>query len=198
VPVPAANADIVRISAGGFHGLALSSDGVALGWGENSGQQAVAVTQPPTGMSIVDVAGGSRHSVARWQPATSYTRFAAGCAGSSGVSRILPLDMLRLGRVFHATIVQLPVDTALRIAGLSTPPPIDLTQFGMPGCTGFVSTDAVQLVSGNNHMAGFELAIPSTPSLAGLRLHHQALALDPGVNAAGAVASDASTAQIGR
>lgn len=77
------------------------------------------------------------------------------------------------------------------IAGLTAHDPgIDLTPFGMPSCRQFVAADAIAAWIPQNGIGATAFAIPSAPSLAGIRVHSQGAALVPGVNVAGAVASN--------
>jgi hypothetical protein len=67
----------------------------------------------------------------------------------------------------------------------------------MPGCTLRTSTDWVgglTLLSGN---ASLPWALPASSSLAGVQVFAQALVLEPGTNALGAVLSNALAAATG-
>lgn len=59
IPIGATN--IVQISAGSRHSLALRSDGVVFGWGANESGQAA---PPPSATNVVAVAAGFNHSLA--------------------------------------------------------------------------------------------------------------------------------------
>ena len=74
---------------------------------------------------------------------------------------------------------------------------MDLTFLGMPGCALRVSLDAIEGVVGSGNQAQYALTIPARPELVGLQLFQQAIVLDPGVNAFGAVLSAASRAVVG-
>lgn len=67
----------------------------------------------------------------------------------------------------------------------------------MPGCSQHVSVDAAFLLLGQNGIARFVLPIPNDLGLVGLRFHNQAVVLDAGANALGAVVSDAAEGVIG-
>lgn len=74
-----------------------------------------------------------------------------------------------------------------------------LAAFGMPGCFARCSDDAVSFVSGSGGSASYQLAIPASLVLLGVRFHQQAVVLDPGAgNPLGAVISEAAEALIGR
>jgi hypothetical protein len=72
------------------------------------------------------------------------------------------------------------------------PLPIDLAYLGAPGCSLYVSVDAVQLTFGittawtpHPTMFGGKVLLPRHPSFAGTRISGQFAILDPGHNAAG-------------
>ena len=78
------------------------------------------------------------------------------------------------------------------------PLPLDLSPFGLTNCWLRVSPDVSVLLIGSAGSAGFALAVPVNPSLAGMILHQQALVLDPAAgNPAGLVVSDAATVVVG-
>jgi hypothetical protein len=59
--IPGGLSSVATIAAGGFHGLALNSDGTVAVWGDNSSGQ----TTIPAGLSnVVAIAGGEYHSLA--------------------------------------------------------------------------------------------------------------------------------------
>jgi hypothetical protein len=98
----------------------------------------------------------------------------------------------------------MPQSAALMATGLSniawgtTPLPLDLAFLGMPGCSLRVSADATTAIAGTSGSATFTMFIPPAPVLVGMRVHQQALVLDPAAgNPAGLVVSDACTAVIG-
>lgn len=61
VSVPAGATNPVSLAAGGWHSLALNSDGTVLAWGENTMGQC---TVPPTLQRVVSIAAGGYHSLA--------------------------------------------------------------------------------------------------------------------------------------
>ena len=75
--------------------------------------------------------------------------------------------------------------------------PFDVTVYGAPGCFGRVSTDVTTLLLGAGNTAAWNFVIPNDPGLSGLPLYNQALVLDPGFNALGAVLSDAAGMIVG-
>jgi len=131
--------------------------------------------------------------------------FANGCAGSRPAARLTPAPgaRLMLGSTSNVTATNLPVDAGIAMIGFSRtsslfgPLPLALDGFGMPGCTAYVSPDATNFVLGANQQANIALTLPNNPAFAGLVLHLQLLALDPGTNAFGAVVSDAVVGLVG-
>ena len=66
----------------------------------------------------------------------------------------------------------------------------------LPGCQGLVRPDATWALGATAGQAAWSLPIPNTQSLSGLGFFVQALVLDPGVNAAGAVVTNGGEAVI--
>jgi hypothetical protein len=81
----------------------------------------------------------------------------------------------------------------------STQLPLDLSAFGLTGCRLYVAPDVVVHVGdgGNGLAPSLRLAAPLDPRFAGLDIHMQAIALVPGINAAGLSLSDAETLRLG-
>ncbi len=98
------------------------------------------------------------------------------------------------------TMFDLPANIALLAMALQPmATPLDLGTLGMPGCTWHVPLDAVGVYVGQDNQARFDLAIPNSQVLLGIRFYHQALVLDPASgNAFGAVVSDAAEGVVGR
>jgi hypothetical protein len=135
----------------------------------------------------------------------SYRRAGAGCAGSLGVPGVRSAAGLPwLGTTFVPEVTNVPAPglvwfvfgfDATTWNGL--PLPLDLGAFGMPNC--LLRTDAFAtsvLVTASN-TASWSFVIPNAPGLLGVTFYNQALVVDPGVNAAGAVVSDAMRAVFG-
>jgi hypothetical protein len=179
------------------------SDGTAIGFGPNASGQNDIPPLPP-GQSYVEVDSGFNANVLRLGPACSYRRLAPGCAGTRPPARIVPSDTPSLGVPLRLRLFDLPADIALLISGFRTttssfgPLPWSLAPLGAPGCSLFVSDDAVTLVTGSGSQAEVTIAIPSRPALLGLPFHQQALVPDAAANPFGAVMSDAMTAIVGR
>ena len=77
------------------------------------------------------------------------------------------------------------------------PLPLSTTPYGAPGCFARVSTEASLFVFGASNSATWNFNIPNNPGVVGVRMFNQALVLDPGFNALGAVLSDAAAMMIG-
>lgn len=75
------------------------------------------------------------------------------------------------------------------------PLPFDLSGLGMTGCRLRVSGDLLLGVDAATGEA--KLPLDKDPGLPGVRLHLQAVILEPGANPFGAVLSDAVTAVVG-
>jgi len=76
--------------------------------------------------------------------------------------------------------------------------PASLAAVGMPGCTLFMSPDVLLLTQASPAgVATHTLTLPNVPVFAGATIFSQAMALDPGVNALGAVVSNAVAATTG-
>jgi hypothetical protein len=129
----------------------------------------------------------------------------AGCAGTQGVPQLRPADWRRaiLGRNFGLAVSGGVAGGALFGVGFSdtnwngTPLPLSLASLAMPGCQLHVSPELTRFAGSVGGTAQFWLAIPSAPSLVGVRLHAQALVPQPGVNALGAVMSNAVLEVVG-
>ncbi|MCA8947853.1 MAG: PKD domain-containing protein [Planctomycetes bacterium] len=126
-----------------------------------------------------------------------------GCAGSIGASTLTPSAAPRIGTTLTVAVDNLPASAGVMITGLSNttsilgPLPLDGGAFGAPGCALRVSPDANRLILGVGNAANWTLTIPNDPSLTCLVLYQQALVLDPGFNAGGAVMSEATAILIG-
>ncbi|MBK8100886.1 MAG: hypothetical protein IPK26_27685 [Planctomycetes bacterium] len=57
--------------------------------------------------------------------------------------------------------------------------PVDLTSFGLNGCSGYTSVDVVDLVGSAGGTATARTSIPNNPALAGLVVFHQAMHVAP-------------------
>ncbi|MCA8974935.1 MAG: hypothetical protein KDC98_09445 [Planctomycetes bacterium] len=80
----------------------------------------------------------------------------------------------------------------------NTPLPLDLSAYGMPGCTLQVSRDAITSVIPQYGTARVLVPIPDNPFLIGARFFAQGFALDPSANAGGFTTTNRLQASIGR
>lgn len=129
----------------------------------------------------------------------SYVGFGAGCAGSAGVPSNTASALPVLGQTMVVDVANMPAPEVMAmVVGLSIfAPSVDLGVIGMPGCPAHVTPDLLALVNGAAGTASYSLAIPSTPSFAGIELHTQAIVFEASINPFGAVVSDAATATLG-
>ena len=131
-----------------------------------------------------------------------YGFFAPGCAGSLGASHFTA-NRPQLGTTLTVNVSNMPTSIGVMMTGFSNTNsvfgalPFDVTVYGAPGCFGRVSTDVTTLLLGAGNTAAWNFVIPNDPGLSGLPLYNQALVLDPGFNALGAVLSDAAGLIVG-
>jgi len=126
------------------------------------------------------------------------TPFGAGCAGPLGIPRLVaPRDPF-VGDAWDLQLTNAPT-LAWGCIGFDAvtwdnlPLPLELSGFGMPGCTLYQNVARVDPIPAGQ----WSIAIPAMPTLLGCAVHLQALVITPGLNAAGAVASDALLGVIG-
>jgi PKD repeat protein len=135
----------------------------------------------------------------------SYGYFANGCAGTFGTPRTQAATQPSVGSTFLVDFTNLPNDQVVvmwgwnRTTSVFGPLPVDLTSYGLTGCTGYVSPDFVQFMIGAPFSATvtWSFAVPVWPALLGAPFYMQGLVLDSGFNAAGATMSDAGAGVIG-
>ena len=141
------------------------------------------------------------------QPA-SWTPFGQGCTGSVGVPVLAPASSSRpvVGSQLTLQLGPLPSSALAGVYGLlgasntawgSISLPFDMGSLTMVGCKLYVSVELAFPLSKSGGTASWTLGIPNNPVLAGQSFYQQALVGDPGVNAFGAVMSNAGTALVG-
>ena len=167
------------------------------------------------GRGHVLVQGGEDGATFRsdtWALATpspaSYTSFGTGCGGAIGVPRLdaEPYRLPWLGDPFtvRASNVAPSAAGAFMFTGFSntqwgsTPLPFALAPFGMSGCQLHVELFVVYPMTRRGNEWTWSLAIPTTPGLLGLVFYNQAIVVEPGANAAGAIVTAGAAARIGR
>lgn len=144
--------------------------------------------------ALLHVAGGG-----------SYTTFGTGCAGTAGTPTLALTSGSRpvLGNTLSVTVGNLPLGVGFVSMGFSNamqPPfalPLDLGQFGMPGCRLLAEVAAAQLVAGAGTNANWTLPLPANPAFVGTVFFNQAFAIDPTANAAGLTTSNGGRATLG-
>ncbi|MCA8978157.1 MAG: PQQ-dependent sugar dehydrogenase [Planctomycetes bacterium] len=139
-------------------------------------------------------------SVGRIRPTTAaFAAFGTGCLTGSPVLAAQTGQVPTLGQTFALRIGQLPSapgGLAIGMLGFSKSAwgtvalPLSLAGYGMPGCTGLVAPDITMLLANSGGVATWSLTLPNLPPLIGQDFYVQALALDPGRNAAGLVISN--------
>jgi hypothetical protein len=133
-----------------------------------------------------------------------YRTYGSGCAGSAGVPTLAAAAGSRpmLGSSFLLELGNLPAGVAFVVMGFSDTShspftlPLDLGQFGMPGCSMSAEALATQLVIGSGTTANWSLAIPSSNSYIGVLFYNQAFVVDPPANALGLTVSNAGKAHV--
>lgn len=132
-----------------------------------------------------------------------HTTFGNGCAGPLGVPNLLAWSSPTLGQTLTVRVDNLPIGTALMIAGLTDQNvgngtlqlPLSLANAGFPGCNLLVDPLSVELLTGTGTTALWHLTIPSSSALLGASVYHQAMA----PTSAGSLAfSHGGKAQLGR
>lgn len=152
---------------------------------------------------------GSADDMWEYQPASgsgSFEVFGAGCAGTNGVPTLSSHGSTPvLGEVFPLFVDNLPPDCgAVMWLGFSRTEagaytlPLDLSMFGMPGCTLYTSGDSTFGLFVWHSTANWGLMVPDHPALLGLAFYNQAFGIDRTANPLGLVATNASAAVIGQ
>ena len=75
--------------------------------------------------------------------------------------------------------------------------PMSLAPLGAPGCDLFMQPDSVEFRTPVGLVVDWTLAIPSTPSLAGVVVFQQALPVDPAANPLGLTATNGLRMTLG-
>lgn len=137
------------------------------------------------------------------QPA-EFSFHAPGCNPAAPVSLALSESWTRawLGQSMSIDVTA-PHGVAVLATGFSdqaygsTPLPIDLSGYGMPGCNLQVAPEVPLLGVGPSGAVTFTLPIPNVPGLLGVTFWQQALSLAIGANAADLLATDSVRGTVG-
>lgn len=158
--------------------------------------------------------GGSFFQVRQWNGTVHYDTaatgstpgygfFGPGCPSTLGITNLTATSTPALGTTLNVDMNNLPLSVAVMMIGLSKtssvfgPLPLDLALLGAPGCSGRVSPDVSSFLLGAGNQATWSLTLPNLPVLLGTVFFNQAIVPAPGINAFGAVTSDAAGAIIG-
>jgi hypothetical protein len=127
-------------------------------------------------------------------------RIGIGCAGTAGVPSLDADAGPRLGQNYVQNLAGLnpSIGIAVVVVSLSGIAPQPLAGIGMPGCFAYVTPDVLVTVLATGGNASLTFPIPTTVALSGVSLFGQGLGLDPTVNAAGLVTSNALDGRIGQ
>jgi hypothetical protein len=140
-----------------------------------------------------------------WLYGAKSRTYGSGCAGTNGVPSLTAVGAPRIGQTFTLTLSNLLVNSssAVMAIGLSDqtsplgPLPVSLTNYGMPGCSVWTSTDFAMVIPANAGSATWSINLPNHIAFAGVRLFHQGLSIDAGANATGLAVSNAHASTIG-
>ncbi len=132
------------------------------------------------------------------------TIFGQACASHKGLPQMRLQGIPQLGGAVTISIDKLPIGQPGSLAfGFSAQYhsslalPFDLSGIGMPSCTLYTNLGTTAALGTGLGSTGLAIPIPKFPSTAGLRIYLQYFFADPGINAAGFVASAAAEITIG-
>lgn len=184
-------------SAPGTQWMATSVTGATINYSLLGNQQLVDIqTGPgfPPGTWAITVESG-----AATRP------YGSGCAGTNGVPTLAgdPLFPPLLGMPTSLNVVNLPLapTVAAALLGFAVPSPAPdlgaLTGYGPTGCLLQVQPLNLTILVPSGGAAAYAFALPTTPSLAGLSVFAQALALDNGANPMGMTSTNGLRVVLG-
>ncbi len=105
----------------------------------------------------------------------------SGCAGSAGGSALVVMQRPWLGGQLHTRATDLPAQRVpVAVLGFTqvNVPLSSLFAQALPGCTGYVSPDYLELRPLGGGDADFTATLPDTPALVGMSLLHQMLVFE--------------------
>ncbi|MCR9245094.1 MAG: hypothetical protein NXI31_08675 [bacterium] len=126
--------------------------------------------------------------------------FGQGCPGTNGNPTLTPLAASPVpGSQFPVRFGQLPNVATVGLASLGLPrsTPLDLGQFGLPGCEWWVNNLAIYFPPLTATTATWSFMVPASPTLRGVVTRLQSGIVDPGANAAGVSVTNAITMTFG-
>ncbi len=131
--------------------------------------------------------------------------FGMGCTGTGGTPQLVLGALPVLGMPLRVDIVNLPPGSTLAsmAVGLSRTQwplgslPMLLTNLGMPGCRAYTSADALVTLPVVNGVATWTYDLPVIPAQLGDAYYLQGIGVDPTVNSAGLILSNAATIVLG-
>jgi hypothetical protein len=136
----------------------------------------------------------------------SFAAYGAGCGGTAGTPALLPVGGRApwIGDAWGLEFAPLPANApALLVLGFSrtvwgtTPLPMSLAGFGMPGCMLHSSPDAIAFTAAAGQVATWPIAIPNNQAFVGMTLFTQAAGMDPAANVGGVVVGNALELHFG-
>jgi arylsulfatase B len=129
------------------------------------------------------------------------TTYGDGCVGTFGTPQLTVTDAPRIGSDYVLSIDYPSPDFAFDVIGFSdqflgtTPLPLELSAYGMPGCSLLCDALAVHYFGPTG--TDFDLHIPPLAALVWGTIFMQAFAIDPSANSTGLVASAGLRIEIG-
>lgn len=137
----------------------------------------------------------------------AFVAFGTGCTGSVGRPTLaaVPGEVPTIGDRFGVVLTGLPLEIGnvpIGIFGFSRADwgslalPLDAGQFGLFGCTLYVSADATALLYNLGGFAYWRIDIPPLPRLIGLPIYLQGGVVDIGANPANVILTNAGEAVI--
>jgi hypothetical protein len=131
-------------------------------------------------------------------PTAAYFGYGAGCPGALGVPSNTASTLPVIAATMTIDIGNMPApEVGALVLSATRIIPIDLAPIGAPGCNAYLTVDFIALFGGGGGTASFPVPIPANSGLIGVEIHSQALVFENGVNALGAILSDAATARLG-
>lgn len=144
--------------------------------------------------------GGSNNSDETWTYGATDMQFGMGCTGSNGVPVIDAPDAPRLGVTYVLQCANMNPTTGLGafVLSLTETAPTPLDSIGMIGCTAYITPDLLVSVTPSGIGVGtWSALIPNNQNLLGIEMFAQGLSIDPGINPAWLISSNAHVGVLG-